>query len=184
MSAAMHSLRSARNQEGLEGLAFGPLSPPVITQSREFAHSPSTTEPSKGSAEMKRTLAGKAASSGRRLSAHSWFSVVVPIHTLLGHSSPHGTKDDTRSGRLVSNNQSSAGVASMSFQSLARSTSRSRRSSKTSAIDAQKTRALMPSRSACRFQASGSDQCRSLKKRRSASMPQTCSPRRFDQLSA
>src|SRR3954462_12363008 len=109
----MHSFISERNHEGLDGRALGPLSPPVITQSIALVQPLRLSGPSNGSAEMKRTLAGIAASSGSWLSAPSLFSGVFPIQTLSGQPSIHGTLDITRSGRFVSRSQSSDGVASI-----------------------------------------------------------------------
>lgn len=103
-----------------------------------------------------------------RSSAHSWLSTEQPAHTFAGHAAAHrsGAIRIMFSGRFVSNNQSSRGVASISDQSFDRSSATAGCPSNTSAIELQKTRARLPDRSAAAFHFSGSAQCFSPKVRR------------------
>src|SRR5438128_1422231 len=108
-------------QSGCMGRDLGPLSPPAITQS--IGCNPllrnqvlRSSEPSKGSHERNRTTEPFFSKNGRRFSAYSWVSTVVPSHTFAGQVRAHGTMLAIFCGRLVKSNQSSHGVASISFQ--------------------------------------------------------------------
>ncbi len=171
------------------GRARGPLSPPVITQSivkRPFLsiHGVRSSEPNNGSHDRNRTAAGNLKSRGNLFAAQCWFSTVVPSQMFAGHSSFQGTMWPMFWGRFVSSNQSSQGVALINSQRRSRWASSSGRFSNTSAMLAQKTRSLWPLSLASSFQISGSRQCGSPKKRRSAFAPQTFWPIRFAQSSA
>ena len=118
-----------------------PALAPVMTQLRSGIHARRSSGPRSGSAEMNRTRAGIDTSSGRFSSARCCSSTVVPSQTFAGQSCPQGASLDTTCGRFVRRSQSRFDVASMSVQRRSRCSSRSRRSSKTSAIEAQNTRA-------------------------------------------
>ena len=138
-----------------------PLSPPAIIQWIPFflVYRHRSRAPKSGSHDRKRTFAGIAINCGRRLSAHCWFSTEVPSQTFAGHCSPQGASFWTASGRFVNRSQSRFFVFSMSDHSFTRSASKSRRSSKTSDIEAQNTRKRVFARWASLFHLIGSSQC-------------------------
>ncbi len=82
-AAAPQACRRPSIHSGSTGRCFGPDSPPAISQSMP-SRSRSSSGPSSGSAEMKRTAAGTSRSSSAR---HPWSvaSMLTPIHTFSGH---------------------------------------------------------------------------------------------------